>query len=37
MQLSQFLMEAKTSTYAAGDSAKRTKEMDQSTTMIFEK
>ena len=37
MQLSQFLIEAKTSTYAAGDSAKRNKETDQSTTMIFEK
>ena len=36
-QLSEFLVEAKTSTYAAGDNAKRTKETDQSTTMIFEK
>lgn len=37
MELSQFLIEAKTSTYAAGDMAQKISEADNSTTIIFEK
>lgn len=36
MNLSQFLIQAKTATYAAGDTAKKIKESDHSTTLVFE-
>ena len=35
-ELCSFLVLAKKSTYAAGDNAKKIKEMDKSTTMIFD-
>ena len=35
-KLCEFLVKAKKATYAAGDAAQKTKELDQSTTIVFE-